>query len=100
MHLPSNISIKFAQVTSLLAALPIDDHNMLREKDLVQTRSALVIRCFHRLVEKEQARNLLDLLDDESKKLAKSLGSTSFSFTRNNARWRPCTSRVVVSNLF
>jgi len=100
MHFPSNISINFTQVTSLLAALPIDDHNKLREKDLVQTRSALVIRCFHRLVEKEQARNLLDLLDDESKKLAKSLGSTSFSFTRNNARWRPCTSRVVVSNLF
>lgn len=86
MHFPSNISINFTLVKSLPVALPIDDHNKLREMDLVQTHSALVIRCFHRLVETEQARDLLDLLDDESKKLAKSLGSTSFSFSQNNDR--------------
>lgn len=78
-------SIRMQQVETILDAVPVDFDNKLRERDLVLSRSALVVRCFHRLVETDQARDLLLLLDEESRRLAsKSLGSTVFSFTRNN----------------
>ena len=83
--LGAHSSIRLQQVERILGAVPVDVHNRLRERDLVLSRSALVVRCFHRLVEADQARDLLLLLDEESRKLAsKSLGSTVFSFTRNN----------------
>jgi hypothetical protein len=86
IHFGSQIAIHIDQAKKLLEALPEDGHDRLREKDLVLTRSAVVVRCFHRLVETDQARDLLDALDDASKALAsKSLGTASFSFTRNNA---------------
>jgi hypothetical protein len=86
LHLGPHTAIKMAQAKQLLEALAKDEHDKLREKDLVLTRSALVIRCFHRLVETDEARDLLDLLDAESRKFAaKALGAASFSFTRNNA---------------
>ena len=84
VHLGAQCSIRTQQVREILDAIPVDERNKLRERDLVLSRSALVVRCFHRLLETEDARDLLLLLDEGSRKLAsKSLGSCS-TFTRNN----------------
>ena len=86
LHFGSQTAIRIDQAKKLLEALPEDGHDRLREKELVLTRSAVVVRCFHRLVETDQGRDLMDVLDDHSKALAsKSLGAASFSFTPNNA---------------